>query len=179
MPSFALSDASGVLHDSGAIAGEAGPLVIFMCNHCPFVVHVAGALGRLGREWPQRGIGIVGINSNDVVNYPEDAPSLMDAFAARHGITYPYLFDASQQTARDFDATCTPDFFLYNAGARLAYRGQLDTSRPGSEIPVTGDDLRQALEAVSTGQAVSDQQSPSIGCNIKWKSCSTCRGDQQ
>jgi peroxiredoxin len=177
MPSFTLPDGAGIAHASDALQGPAGTLVIFMCNHCPFVVHVAAELGRLGAEWTERGMGVVGINSNDAATYPEDDPSHMPAFAETYGLTFPYLFDASQDVARAFDATCTPDFFLYGPSGTLVYRGQLDASRPGDGSPVTGNDLRKALEAVSEGRPPAGQQSPSIGCNIKWKSCGPCCGD--
>ncbi len=177
MPAFSLPDGSGTLHTEASVAGPAGTLVVFMCNHCPFVIHVAQELGTLGDAFPARGIGIVGINSNDIANYPDDHPSLMGAFAKRFGISFPYVFDASQKVARAFGATCTPDFFLYDSAGELAYRGQLDGSRPGDGTAVTGKDLRRALEAVAAGQQVPEPQLPSIGCNIKWKSCSTCCGD--
>jgi len=169
-----LPDAEGTTLTSASLSGERGTLVIFLCNHCPYVVHVADELGRLGKEYSDRGIGIVGITSNDVSKYPADAPSHMQAFADTHGITFPYLYDESQSTARAFDAACTPDFFLYGADGRLVYRGQLDASRPGNDIPVTGSHLRGALDAVINGKPLAATQTPSLGCNIKWKQCNCC-----
>ncbi len=143
-------------------------LVMFICNHCPFVVHVADELARLGHDYGQR-LGIVAICSNDEATYPADGPGPMADEAKRRRYTFPYLHDATQQVARAFDAACTPDFFLYDGSHRLAYRGQLDDSRPGSPEPVTGRDLRTAIDAVLAGSAPSAQQRPSIGCNIKWR----------
>lgn len=174
MPSFSLVDASGTPQDSANLQGPHGTLIMFICNHCPFVVHVADELGRLGRDCMERGVGVVGINSNDAENYPDDAPERMPAFASTHDITFPYLVDASQDTARDFAAACTPDFFLYDGSGMLIYRGQLDSSRPDNGIEVTGEDLRAAVDALLDGRPQSTSQQPSLGCNIKWKSCSNC-----
>ena len=168
-PAFELATGDGVMHTSTSLAGEHGLLVIFLCNHCPFVVHLADELGRLGDEYIDRGIGMVGINSNDVENYPDDAPEHMPAFAARHGIAFPYLFDPTQSIAHSFQAACTPDFFLYDKDHALVYRGQFDDSRPGSGTPVTGADLTAAVENLILGKPATEKQTPSLGCNIKWK----------
>jgi peroxiredoxin len=169
LPAFSLPDGSGVEHASKACSGEAGTLVIFMCNHCPFVVHVAEELAALGRDYAGSGIGMVAINSNDVDTHPDDSPEQMLQFSARHGLTFPYLHDESQDVARAFDAACTPDFFLHDSNGKLVYRGQLDAARPGSDVPVTGRDLRLAMDALLSGRPVADVQVPSVGCNIKWK----------
>lgn len=148
-------------------------LVTFICNHCPFVQHVAGELAALSRDLPARGVAMVAISSNDVAAYPADAPEAMAAEAARQGWAFPYLYDESQSVAQAYRAACTPDFFLFDAvtpedGRRLVYRGQLDPSRPGNGVPVTGSDLRAAIDAVLAGQPVDPDQRPSLGCNIKW-----------
>ena len=148
--------------------GPRGTLVMFICNHCPFVVHVSDELARLGHDASAHGIGVVAIMSNDVRSHPDDAPDRMTKEAERRGYTFPYLFDQTQDVAKAFLASCTPDFFLFDANRKLAYRGQLDSARPGSDVPVTGHDLRHAMQAVAEGQPVSDVQKPSIGCNIKW-----------
>ncbi len=152
------------------IAGDKGTLVMFICNHCPFVKHVLEELVRLGREYPDRGIGLVAISSNDVTGYPQDRPERMAELAQAKGFAFPYLYDESQNTARAYDATCTPDFFVFDANRKLVYRGQLDDSRPGNGIEVTGKDLRAALDALIDGKPIPKDQKPSIGCNIKWKS---------
>ena len=144
-------------------------LVMFICNHCPFVKHVRAELARLGRDYQKKGVAIVAINSNDVANYPDDSPEKMKEEVKAAGYTFPYLFDESQSVARAYEAACTPDFFLFDRAHRLAYRGQLDDSRPDSGIPVTGTDLRAALEAVLADKPVNSRQMPSMGCNIKWK----------
>jgi thiol-disulfide isomerase/thioredoxin len=166
---FSLPDGNGAMHSFKSCRGDKGTLVIFMCNHCPFVVHVAEELSKLGSDYSDRGIGIVGINSNDVDKYPDDAPVKMVETAKAWDLDFPYLHDDSQEIARKHQAACTPDFFLYDQGDTLVYRGQLCESRPGSDTPVTGDDLRAALDAVIAGDRPSDDQKPSIGCNIKWK----------
>ncbi|MGB1586368.1 MAG: thioredoxin family protein [Thermoplasmatota archaeon] len=143
-------------------------LVVFMCNHCPFVIHIADVLAKRVAQWQGQGIAVVGINSNDVANYPDDSPEKMVEEVANRGYTFPYLFDESQDVARAYDARCTPDFFLYDAEHRLAYRGQFDASRPSLDTPVTGDDLDAAVQAVLRGE-VPEVQAPSLGCNIKWK----------
>jgi hypothetical protein len=144
-------------------------LVMFICRHCPFVRHVEHELAHIGRDYAGRGIGIVAISANDVTSHPEDSPIKLSLQAREIGFTFPYLFDESQDVARAYDAQCTPDFFLYDAGRHLVYRGQLDSSRPGSDIPVTGEDLRKALDALLAGHPISPEQRASIGCNIKWR----------
>lgn len=145
-------------------------LVMFICNHCPFVTHVQEELARLGRDAAALGIGIVGICSNDVRTHPMDGPAQMKQMALDHGWTFPYLHDESQAAARAFDAACTPDFFLYSRDHTLVYRGQLDDSRPGNAKPVTGADLREAISCVLDCKSPPNTQRPSMGCNIKWKS---------
>jgi thiol-disulfide isomerase/thioredoxin len=167
-PDFSLPDTvSGRTVGRGNFAGKP-LLVMFICNHCPFVVHVADELARISRDYANR-LGIVAICSNDESTHPADGPGPMAEEAKRRSYNFPYLHDATQQVARTFDAACTPDFFLYDSGHRLAYRGQLDDSRPGSPDPVSGRDLRAALDAILAGTAPSAQQRPSMGCNIKWR----------
>ncbi|GIW41874.1 MAG: thioredoxin family protein [Candidatus Binatia bacterium] len=144
-------------------------LVMFICNHCPFVQHIRHALAEFGREYQGKGLGIVAINSNDVSAYPDDSPEKMAEEARKVGYTFPYLFDETQEVAKAYGAACTPDFFLYDASHKLVYRGQFDSSRPSNGIPVTGEDLRAAADAVLEGRPVPQDQKPSIGCNIKWK----------
>jgi peroxiredoxin len=145
-------------------------LVMFLCNHCPFVIHVKEELARLARDYVARGVAVVAINANDVENYPEDAPEKMTIMARQSGWEFPYLFDADQSVARAYRAACTPDFFVFDRERRLAYRGQLDASRPGNDAPVDGRDLRAALEALLAGRTIAEEdQRPSLGCNIKWK----------
>ncbi|MBT4768613.1 MAG: thioredoxin family protein [Phycisphaerae bacterium] len=174
MPAFELKTAEGNVHTSTSLSGPNGLLVIFLCNHCPFVVHLADALGELGDEFRDLGLGIVGITSNDVTNRAADAPEHMPAFAAAHGIGFPYLFDPTQQVARSFDATCTPDFFLYDNTHTLVYRGQFDNTRPGDDATVTGADLRNAMHALCQQSPIDPKQIPSMGCNIKWKAACSC-----
>ena len=149
--------------------GAPALLVIFMCNHCPFVIHVADELARLAAEYQRRGVAIVGINANDTASYPRDSPEQMIHESEARGYGFPYLFDETQEVAKRYHAACTPDFFLFDAKQRLVYRGQLDDSRPQSGIPVTGRDLRAAMDAVLAGKPVDEDQKPSLGCNIKWK----------
>lgn len=144
-------------------------LVIFLCNHCPYVKHLQRDLAALVREYQARQVAVVGINANDVRNYPDDSPARMAEDANRFGYSFPYLFDETQETAKAYRAACTPDFFLFDRNRKLVYRGQFDDSRPGNNLPVTGRDLRVALDAVLNGWPVPDEQTPSIGCNIKWK----------
>lgn len=151
------------------IKGEKGTLVMFICNHCPFVIHVLDELISIGNDYKDKGIGIVAINSNDVENYPDDHPDKMKELARAKKMPFPYLYDESQDVARAYQAACTPDFNLFDAGDKCVYRGQLDGSRPGNDIPVTGKDLRKALDLVIMGKTVPEDQMPSIGCNIKWK----------
>jgi peroxiredoxin len=169
-PAFSLPDVvTGKLVSRDAVAGPKGLLVMFICRHCPFVKHVQNELADIGRDYVSRGVGIVAISANDESGYPEDRPEKLAEMAKELGFTFPFLYDESQDVAREFDAQCTPDFFLYDAGGRLVYRGQLDDSRPGNGMPVTGRDLRSALDALGAGEPVSPHQKPSIGCNIKWK----------
>ncbi|MDT0608216.1 thioredoxin family protein [Croceitalea rosinachiae] len=148
--------------------GEKGTVIMFICNHCPFVIHVNPELAKLGDEYQKKGIGFIAISSNDVENYPQDAPHLMAKTAKKAGYSFPYLYDKTQIIAKNYDAACTPDFYLFNDDLDLVYRGQLDDSRPGNGIPLTGNDLRNALDNLLMGKTISENQKPSIGCNIKW-----------
>ena len=169
-PDFDLPDVvTGRKVSRQAAAGPQGLLAMFICRHCPFVKHVQEELAAIGRNYAGRGIGIVAISANDPVSHPEDSPEKLADQARTVGFDFPYLFDESQDVARAFDAQCTPDFFLYDGQGSLVYRGQLDDSRPGNEVPVTGRDLRAALDALLSGTPIPDDQRPSIGCNIKWK----------
>jgi thiol-disulfide isomerase/thioredoxin len=170
VPAFALPDAvSGARVSPAQYAGAPALLVMFICNHCPFVQHVMPELDRLERDYGPRGLVMVAINSNDVEAFPDDAPAAMAGLVRDRGWRFPFLFDESQDVARAFQAACTPDFYLFDARRRLVYRGQLDDSRPKNDVPVTGRDLRQAIEATLAGRDVPDGQRPSVGCNIKWK----------
>lgn len=151
------------------IQGRVATIIMFICNHCPFVKHINTELVKLANDYKNKGIGFVAISSNDAINYPDDAPELMAQIARRLKYPFPYLYDESQEVAKAYDAACTPDFFIYNKDLHLVYRGQLDDSRPGNEIPVTGKDIRNALDCLINNKAVSEEQRPSIGCNIKWK----------
>jgi thiol-disulfide isomerase/thioredoxin len=142
---------------------------MFLCNHCPYVLHVNSALVKLVKEYQTKGVSFIGISSNDVVNYPQDSPDKMKIHAKDEGYTFPYLYDESQDVAKAYDAACTPDFYVFDKNLELVYRGQMDDSRPGLGIPVTGKDLREALDAVLSGKPVPAIQKPSMGCNIKWK----------
>lgn len=166
-PDFALPDISGEIVKRETYAGHP-LLVMFICNHCPFVVHVASELARLGNDYRDK-LAIVAISSNDTSTHPADAPEKMKEEAAHRGYSFPYLFDESQEVAKAYFAACTPDFFLFDKDHKLAYRGQLDDSRPNSDIPVTGKDLRAAIDAVLAGKPANEKQRPSAGCNIKWK----------
>jgi peroxiredoxin len=169
-PHFSLQDVrDGKTHTMESLARAKGLLVMFICEHCPFVKHVEQQLARIGADYLQSGVGMAAISSNDAVNYPDDAPPNLARQAQRLGFTFPYLYDESQGVARAYDAQCTPDFFLFDSNGKLVYRGQLDGSRPGNGIPVTGRDLRAALDALIAGHSISTDQYPSIGCNIKWK----------
>jgi thiol-disulfide isomerase/thioredoxin len=149
--------------------GKPAMLLMFICRHCPYVVHVQEALAKLGRDYQRKNVGIVAISSNDVTNYPQDSPQGLKEMAEELDLTFPYCYDESQDVAKAFTAACTPDFFLFNEERQLVYRGQLDDSRPGNGKPVTGRDLRTALDAVLNGKPVPVVQTPSAGCNIKWK----------
>jgi thiol-disulfide isomerase/thioredoxin len=167
---FLLPDTvSGEMRSFSGLKGTRGTILMFICNHCPFVKHVNPELVRLARDYSDRGIGIIAISSNDVENYPEDHPDKMRDTAAMEGYSFPYLYDATQETARQYQAACTPDFYLFDSEDLLVYRGQLDSSRPGNDLPLNGEDLRAALDCLLRGVPVSDAQKPSIGCNIKWK----------
>ncbi|HEC27497.1 MAG TPA: thioredoxin family protein [Gammaproteobacteria bacterium] len=166
---FSLPDPSGKVYTLNDFSESKALLVIFMCNHCPFVIHLREALSSFASEYQARGLSIVGINANDISNRPDDSPAMMAEEIKLAGYTFPYLFDESQQTAIAYQAACTPDFFLYNGDRKLVYRGQFDSSRPGNGVPVTGVDLRTAVDALLAGQAISDEQKPSMGCNIKWR----------
>ena len=168
-PDFALPNIDGKTISRRDFLNHPGLLVVFMCNHCPYVIHLRSALAQLARDYQPRGLAMVGINSNNVERYPADSPAKMAAEAKAAGYTFPYLYDADQSVARAYRAACTPDIFLFDATGKLVYRGQFDDSRPGNGRPVTGKDLRAALDAVLAGQPVSPQQMPSVGCNIKWK----------
>ncbi|UCG53240.1 MAG: thioredoxin family protein [Candidatus Latescibacterota bacterium] len=170
MPTFSLTDAvTGKTVTGTDNAGSRATLVMFICNHCPFVKHVMDEFGRLANDYLPQGVGIIAINSNDKENYPQDAPDRMKELVADKGWQFPFLFDENQDVAKIFRAACTPDFFLFDGERRLVYRGQLDDSRPGNNIPVSGKDLRAALDAVLSGELVPANQKPSVGCNIKWK----------
>ncbi len=169
-PQFEILDTvSGKMMSLSQLKGEKGTVIFFICNHCPFVIHVNQELVRVARDYAEKGIGFIAISSNDVENYPDDAPDLMKKLAEEQGYPFPYLYDETQEVARAYDAACTPDIFLFDSDLRLAYRGQLDSSRPGNDIPVTGEDLRKALDAVLENRSVPGEQKPSLGCNIKWK----------
>ena len=168
-PDFNLRNVDGQLVSRADFDGTPALLVIFMCNHCPFVKHIASQLAQLGRDYQSQGVGVVAISSNDVASHPEDSPEQMVHEAEQQGYTFAYLFDEEQDVAAAYQAACTPDFFIFDGQQQLAYRGQLDDSRPGNDIPVTGADLRAALDAVLAGAPVSESQQPSIGCNIKWQ----------
>ena len=142
---------------------------MFICRHCPFVRHIQEELAKLGRDYSGRGLGIVAISSNDADSHPDDAPSSLKEQAAQEGFTFPYLYDETQEVAKAYQAVCTPDFFLFDRNLALVYRGQLDDSRPGNEAPVTGRDLRTAIDSLLSGEPLSSEQKPSLGCNIKWK----------
>jgi peroxiredoxin len=168
-PDFSLVNVDGRTVSLKDFDGAPALLVIFMCNHCPFVKHLADEFAQFGAEYIGKGAAIVGINSNDVANYPADSPEQMVHEAEDRGYTFPYLFDETQEVAKAYHAACTPDFFVFDRDRKLVYRGQFDSSRPDSGTPITGADLRAALDAVLAGQKPSEKQAPSIGCNIKWK----------
>jgi peroxiredoxin len=169
-PTFSLPDiVSGKAVSLDDVTGDKGVLVMFICAHCPFVVHVQSELARLGRDYRHSGVGIVAICSNDEGVSPRDSLANLKAQAVQQGFVFPYLKDESQEVAKAYDAACTPDFFLYDAEGKLVYRGQLDAARPGNDVPVTGKDLRAAMDALIAGKAISDAQTPAVGCNIKWR----------
>jgi len=169
-PDFELPDTvSGKDLSLEAVGGTAGTVIMFICNHCPFVKHVNPEIVRLARDYEDSGIGFAAISSNDVEYYPDDHPDKMKATAAEEGYSFPYLYDASQETAHAYQAACTPDFYLFGPDLKLVYRGQLDSSRPGNDMPLNGEDLRHALDCLLEGRPIPEDQKPSIGCNIKWK----------
>lgn len=167
-PDFSLPDTGGKIVSRADFDGKP-LLVMFICNHCPYVKHVAAELAAIGKTYQEQGVGVVAIQSNDAAKYPDDAPDKMKEEVAARGYTFPYLHDETQEVAKAYTAACTPDFFLFDADHLLVYRGQLDASRPGNNQPVTGRDLRAALDEVLAGRTPDDRQTPSIGCNIKWK----------
>ncbi|MBX3415409.1 MAG: thioredoxin family protein [Pirellulales bacterium] len=167
-PDFSLPDTNGQTVKLADLASAPALLVIFMCNHCPYVKHVAEGLASLAKEYQARGVAVVGISSNNVASHPDDSPAKMAEEVKLRGYTFPYLYDESQEVAKAYRAACTPDFYIFDGEQKLAYRGQMDDSRPDSGKPVTGADLRAALDALLAGQAVPEKQTPSIGCNIKW-----------
>ena len=169
-PDFSLRDVvSGGTISLRHFAEAPALLVMFICNHCPYVKHVQAGMAQMARDLQARGVGVVAINSNDVQNYPEDGPEKMKAEAHRAGYSFPYLFDETQSAARAYRAACTPDFFLFDRDRKLVYRGQMDDARRGNDLPVTGKDVRAAAEALLAGRPVSPNQIPSLGCNIKWR----------
>lgn len=168
-PDFRLPDTHGRPVSAGDFKDAPALLVLFICNHCPYVKHLRAGLAQLGRDYLPRGVAMVAVSANDAANYPDDSPAKMRAEAGDAGYTFPYLYDESQAVAKAYRAACTPDFFLFDRARRLVYRGQFDDSRPGNSIPVTGKDLRAALDAVLADRPVAAEQKPSIGCNIKWR----------
>jgi len=168
-PDFSLPDPAGRIYTLADFSTARTLLVVFMCNHCPFVIHLRPALAEFAREYGNKGLAVVGINANDAISHPDDSPEKMAEEIKSAGYSFPYLYDESQQTARDYRAACTPDFFLYDGDRKLVYRGQFDGSRPGNDIPVTGNDLRAAVDALLAGQNIAEDQKASLGCNIKWR----------
>lgn len=168
-PDFQLQDTEGNNVSLSDFKDKSALLVVFMCNHCPYVIHVADVFGAFAEEYQPKGLGIVAISANDATNYPDDGPEKMAAEAAARGYTFPYLYDENQEVAKAYRAACTPDFFLFDGDRRLVYRGQFDASRPGNDKAVTGTDLRRAADKVIAGQKPDAEQIPSMGCNIKWK----------
>ena len=170
-PDFSLPDVvSGQSISLNTFSGKKALLVMFICRHCPFVKHIQQELARIGKDYSDKDVGIVAISSNDAQTFPDDSPSSLKQMAEELGFEFPFCYDESQETAKAFAAACTPDFYLFDEARRLIYRGQLDDSRPGNDIPVTGKDLREALDAALRGEPIGEDQRPSIGCNIKWKS---------
>lgn len=169
LPSFQLPEPKTQQQfDSASLAGKIS-VVAFICNHCPFVIHLKGALAEFGRYCDRQGVQMVAISSNDVSTHPQDGPELMAKDAEAFGYAFPYLYDETQDVARAFDAACTPDFFVFDRDGKLTYRGQFDDSRPGNGLPITGNDLQNAVDSLISGKHPSLDQKPSIGCNIKWK----------
>lgn len=168
-PAFSLPDTNGRTVHLEELHPEKGLLVVFMCNHCPYVKHIQQELTAIAGEYMPRGVAVIGINANDAATHPDDSYEKMQEEVVKQGYPFPYLYDAEQDVAKRYLAACTPDIFLFDRDKRLVYRGQLDDSRPGSDIPVTGRDLRAALDALVNGEPVPEEQKPSMGCNIKWK----------
>ena len=169
-PNFYLKDTnSNNTYSFEDLKGSKGTLVIFICNHCPFVLHVIREIVMISNDYRVQGLGIIAISSNDIEKFPQDAPELMTEFAFQNKMDFPYLFDENQDVAKAYDAACTPDFYLFDNQNRLFYRGQLDDSRPGNGIPLSGSDLRSAIDALIYNRSLKDSQKPSLGCNIKWK----------
>ena len=168
-PGFRLPDTDGRTVSLDDFQGAPALLVIFLCNHCPYVKHIRHELARLCKDYQAKGAAIVGISSNDVSTHPDDSPAMMTREKTKIGYTFPYLYDESQAVALAYRAACTPDFYLFDKARKLVYRGQMDGSRPGNPIPVTGKDLKSAIDALLAGKPVSNDQRPSLGCNIKWK----------
>ena len=169
-PDFSLIDSvSESRLNLNDLKGEKGTVIMFICNHCPFVVHVNSKLVSIAKDYQSKGISFIAISSNDVINYPQDSPEKMKIHARNESYSFPYLFDETQEVAKAYDAACTPDFYVFNSELKLSYRGQLDNSRPGNGIPVTGKDLKNALDCLIENKENTQLQKPSIGCNIKWK----------
>jgi peroxiredoxin len=169
-PKFELLDVkTDKLVKSEDLFGKKGTLIMFICNHCPFVKHVNQQIVQISKDYQNSGIKLIAISSNDIINYPDDSPSEMKKVAIKENFTFPYLYDETQTVAKNYDAACTPDFFIFNSSNKLVYRGQLDDSRPGNNITVTGGDIRNALESLINFEEINPVQKPSIGCNIKWK----------
>ena len=169
-PTFELLDTvSGQLLSLAELKGDKATLIMFICNHCPYVLHINDELVKIAKKYQQQGVSFIAISSNDVENYPQDGPELMKIQAEKVGYTFPYLYDETQEIARAYNAACTPDLFLFDHDLACVYRGQLDSSRPNNDIPITGKDIRMALNALLSGEKISENQIPSIGCNIKWK----------
>ncbi len=168
-PNFALPDTDSKVVSLSDFKDKPALLVMFICNHCPYVQHVAFSVAKLAREYQQKGLGVVAINSNDAKRYPADSPAMMGQEVKRVGYTFPYLYDQSQEVAKAYQAACTPEFYVFDKQRKLAYRGRFDASSPGNSTPTTGDELRAALDAVLAGKKPNATQNPSVGCNIKWK----------
>ena len=169
-PAFNLIDTvSGKMISLNEVKEEAATVIMFICNHCPFVIHVNEQLIVLANEYKNNGVGFAAISANDVENYPQDSPELMKKLARELSYPFPYLYDETQEVAKAYDAACTPDFYIFDSDQKLVYRGQLDASRPGNDKPINGKDIRNAMDAILAGNEVDQNQIPSMGCNIKWK----------
>ncbi|MFN3403983.1 MAG: thioredoxin family protein [Cytophagaceae bacterium] len=169
-PDFVLPDVvSGNKLSLQQLKSDKATVIMFICNHCPFVKHINPELTKLGNDYEEKGISFIAISSNDAIQYPEDSPEKMKQYAKELEYPFPYLYDESQEVAKSYDAACTPDFFIFDKELKLVYRGQLDDSRPSTDIPVTGKDIRRALDQILKGESVFEDQKPSLGCNIKWK----------